>query len=331
MDTRLLVTTQDNTRLFVRVRGELGSGHLEGEAASPASISGEPLSREPQPAADRLTAILCDGIACDGFIWKYLWNDVAPFARVVHWNYRGHGRSSRPGDPRAVTLLDHAKDLDAVRRAVGDGPVVLFGHSMGCQVALEGLRLRPDRVAGLVLICGSFGRVTHTFKGTDVLAQVLPRLIEAVDRHPHLARGLWGNLPPEVALRLAILTGEVDKHLIVPEDLLPYMRHMVDIDLPMFLRMLRSAGEHTALDFLPDIRVPVLVISGDRDTFTPPRYAEQMASSIPNAELRVLHGTHVIPLEHKDEVARLVGAFLTRVAPATNDTAAPRAPNPEAP
>src|SRR6187401_265157 len=59
--------------------------------------------RDPDPSdvassADRLTTILCDGICCDGYIWKYLWDDLAPVSSLCHWNYRGHGRSAPPGD-----------------------------------------------------------------------------------------------------------------------------------------------------------------------------------------------------------------------------------------
>ena len=102
---------------------------------------------------------------------------------------------------------------------------------------------------------------------------------------------------------------------------MPYMLHMVDIDLPMFLRMMRSAGEHSARDLLPSVRVPVLVLAGDRDTFTPTRYAEEMAALIPGAELKVLSGTHVVPLERKDQVAELVDRFL-RSLPGCGDLGA---------
>src|SRR5262245_14835490 len=154
-------------------------------------------------------AVLCDGIACDGFIWKYLWDDLSHWVGVAHWHYRGHGRSGRPADPERIELLDHARDLDAVRMHLGNPPVVLFGHSMGCQVVLEGLRLRGAGVSALVLICGSSGRITHTFKDSNVLAQYLPRLIERVDAHPEIARAIWSRVPPEIALQVALLSGEV--------------------------------------------------------------------------------------------------------------------------
>ncbi|WP_437937460.1 alpha/beta fold hydrolase [Sorangium sp. So ce341] len=297
MGRELFAAGKDGTRIYVRYReGPGGIGSLASGVGA---------------GSERLTAVLCDGIACDGFIWKYLWDDLARTVNVAHWNYRGHGRSSLPVDPKAVELRDHASDLVAVRAAIGDGPVVLFGHSMGCQVILEHLRTHREGVRGLVLICGSSGRITHHFKGTDVLAQLLPRLIEQVDAYPHIARAIWSRVPAPMALRIALLAREVDASAVTPADLLPYMRHMVDIDFSMFLHMLRSAGEHSTLDLLPQIDLPALVIAGDRDTFTPPRLAEEMAAALPRGELMMVSGgTHVVPLERKKMVIERVEQFL---------------------
>ncbi|HMY17828.1 MAG TPA: alpha/beta hydrolase [Polyangium sp.] len=257
-----------------------------------------------------VSLVLTDGIACDGFIWKYLWEDLETVASVAHWNYRGHGRSSPPQDPTRIELVDHARDLDAIRHAIGDPPVVLVGHSMGCQVSLEAYRLRPEKVRGLVLICGAPGRITYTFKGTDVLARILPRLIERVDARPDLVRALWGRVPTDVTIRLAMMTGDLDRSIRY-EDVMPYLEHMGDIDVAMFLRMLRSAGEHSAVDLLPQVDVPALVIGGDRDTFTPARYAEEMAKAMPQGELLMVQGgTHIVPLERRELVKERLLRFL---------------------
>jgi len=285
---------EDGTRLYVRERDALNPQGALAEAG--------------------VTSLLSDGIACDGFIWKYLWDFLAERTRVAHWHYRGHGRSAVPKDPDRIRVTDFAADIDAVRRHIGDPPVVLFGHSFGCQVALEGYRRRREKIRGLVLLCGSAGRVTHTFRGTDALAQILPGLIERVRANPLLARGLWGSVPPELSLRIASLTGEIDARLMDPRDLLPYLQHMADIDLLMFLRMLNEAGEHSAADLLPEIEVPVLVIGGDRDNFTPVRYAEELAKALPKGELLMLSATHVAPLEQRGAVHERIGAFLDKLA-----------------
>lgn len=264
-----------------------------------------------RPGPSETTALLSDGIVCDGFIYKYLEEDLAHRLSVAHWHYRGHGRSAPPVDDERIGVEDHAADLDAVRRHLGDPPVLLVGHSFGVQVALEAYRRRPEGVKGLVLLCGTFGRVTHTFKGTDLLAAVLPRLTAAAGQHPKIARALWSRMPPRLALKLALLTGDIDPQAIDEDDVRPYFEHVADVDVVMFLRMLARAGEHSAADLLPRVRVPVLVVAGDRDSFTPPGLSESMAERIPDGELLMIPGgTHVTPLEHHELVARRIEQFV---------------------
>jgi len=181
---------------------------------------------------------------------------------------------------------------------------------MGCQVALEAYRMQPENVRAMVLLCGTYGKVTETFRGSALLSQVLPRIIERVVAVPHLARALWSRIPPEMVFRLALLTGEIDKS-VRREDLLPYLSHMTHVDLPIFLRMLQAAGEHTAEDVLASVTCPVLVVAGERDSFTPPFLAETMASLLPQAEyFLVAGGTHIAPLEQHDLVNARIEAFL---------------------
>lgn len=265
--------------------------------------------------AAELRAVFCDGILCDGFIWKYLWGDVAEACDVAHWHYRGHGRSGTPADSARIDIPAHARDLMTVRQNLGDPPCVIFGHSMGTQVALETWHLFPEKVRGLVLVCGSYGKVTQSFRGMPILDLVLPKVMDIVDKQPDLVRALWSRIPPEVALRAALLARDVDPDNIRREDLLPYLKHMTHVDFPMFLRMLRAAGDHSAEDYLSQVNVPVLIIAGEKDTFTPGSLSQHMADTIPGAELLVVPGgTHVAPIEQPELVRSRVKSFLARVA-----------------
>jgi pimeloyl-ACP methyl ester carboxylesterase len=287
LSSTAFAVADDGTRLFVRSRGQ---------------------------SASALTAVLCDGIACDGFIWKYLWPELGERMPVVHWNYRGHGRSAMPADAERVDVAAHAADLAAVRRFAGDPPCVLFGHSMGCQVVLEEWRLHRDKIRGLVLMCGSYGRVTKTFRGVPILEMILPKVAAAVKKNEAFVRALWERIPSDISLRLALRAGDLDPEHFNMDDLRPYVTHMRSMDLPLFLRMLTAAGEHSAEDLLGTIDVPVLVVAGERDTFTPLFLAEAMAKALPNAELFVLkNGSHVSPLEQHDLVGEKVRAFLQKV------------------
>jgi pimeloyl-ACP methyl ester carboxylesterase len=268
---------------------------------------------DPSDDPGRPTAIFCDGLACDGFIWKYLWDELSEKLNVAHFHYRGHGRSGLPVDTEQIGVKALADDLDAVRHALGDPPVVLIGHSLGTQVLLEAYRRRPQGVVALVLLCGSFGRVTYTFKGSEMLASVLPQLIAFAEKHPKVTRAIWSSVPPRVAIAVARLTGDIDLGAVRLEDVEPYFQHVSIVDFELFLRMLRAAGEHSAEDVLPQVRVPALVVAGARDSFTPAAVSEAMAEAIPGAELEVIPGgTHLAPLEHHAEIASRITAFLTR-------------------
>jgi pimeloyl-ACP methyl ester carboxylesterase len=290
----------DGTRLYVRER-------WQSLRDQPTGVVGDGVP---------VTTILCDGICCDGYIWKYLWNDLATVTPVCHWHYRGHGRSAAPRDLEHIGIPAHADDLNRVRQHVGDRPVVLVGHSMGCQVVLEAYRQRPEKVRGLVLLCGSSGQLTHTFHGTDLLARVLPTVLRVCESRPGLVRGIWSRIPVQTALKVALKTGEVDKNLLNPDDLVPYLEHATHMDSLLFLRMLRAAGDYSADPFLSSVDVPTLVVAGKSDTFTPHRLAERMAAALPRSELLMIPGaTHVAPLEHREEVARRILQFYDEKIP----------------
>ena len=285
------VTADDGTRLFVRnapTRSAVNSG---------------------------VRAFFCDGILCDGFIWKYLWNDLAEKCDVAHWHYRGHGRSGAPADPTQIDIAAHARDLMTVRRHFGDPPCILLGHSMGTQVCLEAWRLFPEHVKGIVLLCGSYGKVTQSFRGMPILDAILPKLMSVVDKQPDLVRAIWSRIPPEMAFRAAMLAGDVDPDNVRREDMLPYLRHMTHVDFAMFLRMLRSAGDHSAEEYLAQINVPVLIVAGEKDTFTPGSLSQFMAEQIPDAELLVVPaGTHVAPIEQPELIGARIKAFVERAS-----------------
>lgn len=63
---------------------------------------------------------------------------------------------------------------------------------------------------------------------------------------------------------------------------------------------------------LSEIRVPVLVIAGARDSaMTPEILRAEIVEKLPDARLEMVESGHLIPLETPDELARLIGEFIT--------------------
>ncbi|MCM2334688.1 MAG: alpha/beta hydrolase, partial [Anaeromyxobacteraceae bacterium] len=254
--------------------------------------------------------VLCDGLGCAGYIWRFLHPELARAHRVIHWNYRGHGRSERPTDPERVSIVECVDDLLTVLDDAGERAAVLLGHSMGVQVALEAHRRAPDRVAGLVLLCGAPGKPLDTFHDAPLLAAAFPYAREAVERFPAVARLLFRSvIPTDLTLKFA-MAFEANSRQVAREDLARYLADLADVDSALFVRLAGSAGQHDASDHLPRVAVPTLIIAGEKDTFTPMWLSVKMHAAIPGSELLVLPGgTHVGPLEHPELCALRVEKF----------------------
>ena len=258
------------------------------------------------------TLVLIDGIGCDGFAWRYLHPRLSERYRLIHPHFRGHGRSAQPVDPARLGIEDLAKDVLTVLDTLDVPNAVLLSHSMGVQVALELYHQQPSRIEGLVLMCGTFGRVTTTFHGTDLLAQVLPSLIRGTHAFPGVARAVWGRVPAALAFRVACAGGELDAERIQEEDFHRYWDHASLMEPDIFLRMLERAGEHDAHGFLGEIEVPALVIAAEHDTFTPMPLAQEMAEALPNAELETIpDASHAAPVEQPDRIAERIEDFVS--------------------
>jgi len=288
-----------------------------GYAVAPSD--GSPLFYESWGDRGALTPLLlCDGIGCDGYVWRYLREDLS--ARFcLHPHYRGHGRTALPRDPRRVTIEDLADDVACVLDDALVERAVLVGHSMGVQVALETYRRHAARVTGLILLCGAPSHPLRTFRGSAVLEEVLPTLQKWIHRVPGVINRVTRRVLPtrlayEVASRL-----EIRRELVEPADFMPYLEGIARIDARLFVAMLSAAGQHSADDLLPAVGVPVLVIAGSRDGFTPPERSRTMAAAIPGAELlEIPNASHTAPIEHPRLVDETIRDFLSRRIDATS-------------
>jgi len=278
-----------------------------------AGSDGSPLFYESWGERGATTPVLfCDGIGCDGYVWRYLRDDLGE-RFGLHPHYRGHGRTAPPRDPARVTIEDLADDIACVLDDALVDRAVLIGHSMGVQVALETYRRHADRIAGLVLVCGAPSHPLKTFRGSAMLEDLLPTIQKWIHRVPGVINRVTRTLLPtrlayEVASRL-----EIRRELVEPADFMPYLEGMARIDSRLFVAMLSAAGQHSAEDLLPSIAVPVLVVAGGRDGFTPPERSRSMAEAIPDAELlEIPNASHTAPIERPKLVVETIRDFIAR-------------------
>jgi pimeloyl-ACP methyl ester carboxylesterase len=95
--------------------------------------------------------VFIHGWTCDRTFWKAQ-APVYETRRSVLIDLPGHGLSDKPDIPYTMDLF--ARAVDAVLTDASVRRATLVGHSMGTPVAVQFLRLRPEKVAGLVFVDG---------------------------------------------------------------------------------------------------------------------------------------------------------------------------------
>ena len=138
--------------------------------------------------------ILCDGIGCDGFIWRYLVDELRSRGRVIHLHMRGHGKSASPTELDHLHIHHLADDWSVLLAAERKNQTVVLGHSMGVQVALELWNRHPHHVGAMVLMCGSYGHPVSTFHDDATLEKILPLIKQAAHLGGDRLHRIWRRL-----------------------------------------------------------------------------------------------------------------------------------------
>lgn len=267
--------------------------------------------------------VCCDGLGCDGYVWRYVAEEFAPRHKVVRFHYRAHGSSESPTDPSRIRVQDLCEDLEAVMDANGLQSAILLGHSVGVQVILEFHRRHPERVIALMPACGTYGRVTSTFRDSPVSGVVFPYLAKLIGRHHAIVQKAWSVLDTELAYQVAMRT-DVNGELVRREDFRPYLSHLSKMDVRAFFTLAADAGENDNLEHLANIDVPMLIVAGEKDGFTPHWLSEVMHVRVRGSELLTIPGgTHTAPIEMPELVTLRLRRWLDeKVLPLVNRPAA---------
>ncbi len=229
--------------------------------------------------------VLIAGTGFPGATWDE--DVVGPLAArhaVLTFDHRGTGGTPAT-DARLSTRL-FARDALGLMDALGLAAAHVLGHSMGGRVAQWMALERPERVRTLVLAAtgpGQFqedrpvtrGIPVHTARGLIELGyeRYMRDHIAATFFTPEFARS-----HPE---RVERLFGLFWDHR---PDLESYLRHVV------------ARQEHQTAERLGDIRLPALVLVGDRDTAVMGTgshwdQSQYLKAHVPNAQMRVVEGT----------------------------------------
>ena len=271
------------------------------------------------PTGD-VTVVWIHGYALNLDNWHFQRRHFRGRVRQVFYDLRSHGRSSRSA-PEHCRLDQLAVDLEQVLDEVaGPGPVVLIGHSMGGMTIMRLAASRPElfgtRVVGVGLLHTSAGELAdHSpIRGIPgrTFSRVAEPLMASLNRIPELVqrtRRAGSDMGYVATRRLAFASDVPPSHVEYVSEMLAQTPLEVVAD---FYPAFRDLDEYEALAGLS--KLPVLVVGGEDDLFTPVAHTERITERLPDAvALRLPHCGHLGMIEHPERVNEALEDLLDRV------------------
>ncbi len=245
--------------------------------------------------------VLVAGTGYPGATWPDAFVDpLTERHAVLTFDHRATGGTPATAERLSTRLL--ASDALGLIDALGLGAAHVLGHSMGGRVAQWMALERPERLRSLILAAsgpGQFRADRPVTRGVPVHT-VVDLVEKGYERYmrEHVAATFF---TPEFARDHAEVVDALHRSFWENRpDLEGYLRHVI------------ARQEHQTADRLAEIRVPTLVLIGDRDTAAMgtgvhTEQSDYLLGHIPNAKKRIVEGgAHGYFWEMPERTAELV-------------------------
>ena len=234
-----------------------------------------------------------------------MWDDqfqlFANSARVVRYDVRGFGRSSKPG-----VVYSDAEDLFALLKHLKIESSIILGVSNGGRIALDFASVHPSMVNGLILVSPGIRGYRSSGpeedreweeldkrEGLQNFAISENRIDDAVEMDVEIWACAQGAASKSRILEIAMANSHIHKN--------PPHKLQKSPEPPPFTK-------------LNQIRIPTILVVGDQDVKGMQTMTKRLHELIPGSKLSVIRGAdHIANMSRPEEFNSIVSSFLEQM------------------
>ena len=232
--------------------------------------------------------ILTHGLGDDHRFWDPCVAQLAAHHRVVRWDVRGFGGSSKAPGPYDLDLF--AGDLLAVMNHLEIDRAHLVGLSMGGVIAQRFLLDHADHLRSVVLASTS----------SEISERASANWRRLADR---VESGGFGRVDASRSFAAGFVAAHADIVAAASQQ-------TASNDPASYAAAARAVSEYSFTAALGAVRLPVLIVQGLDDQLTPPGGSVKLSRAIPYSRLLLLPDAgHSLPVENPVLFASAVLAF----------------------
>lgn len=242
------------------------------------------------------TVVLAHGYGASILEWNVIWDLLVPTgARLVAFDQRGHGKSSIGSD--GIGSAQMAGDYAAVLEHFDVRDGVLVGHSMGTFAAvrflLDHAGCARERLRGVVLVSPTAGEVTRGSPQSRleiplIESGLMAKIVRSETYGMFFGASLMGDEPSPAAIEA-------------------FSRLFLAQDHERLVPILKALCEESHYPRLGEIRMPCVIVCGEKDKTTPAWHSSRLGADIPGARNVWLPGKgHLLNWEAPEEIVEVI-------------------------
>jgi 3-oxoadipate enol-lactonase len=259
-----------------------------------ARINGYRLSFATVGADTAPAVVLSHALATKAEVWGYQLPLLSRRFRVILYDVRGHGESEAPGNNYSLEEL--ADDVIGLLDHLSIAQAALVGLSLGGMIGQVLALTAPKRISALVL-CSTGSQANEAMKANFDLR------IETVRQ-----KGLESQIEPTLARWLS------PEFLQLAPETAAWIADMIrNTSSDGFIGCCRALQKLNVTERLQAIKIPMLLVAGEKDPTFPPPIAEAMRERIHGSSLEVLKGAaHLGIVEQAHRFNEILLPFLAK-------------------
>jgi pimeloyl-ACP methyl ester carboxylesterase len=256
-------------------------------------VDGIPINYVDVGSGDEDPVVLVHGLGGQWQNWLENIPRLAQERRVLALDLPGFGLTPEPSD-REISIPGYGRWVDAFCEQLGLGEVDMVGNSMGGFVVAEVAIQFRQRVSRLVLVSAAGITSADAFQAPILtFGRVASALAtNTAARHRQTASRPLGR---HVALAL------VARHPRLLKADLAYEGFFKGAGKDGFDAALRACLDYDFRDRLPDVKVPTLIVWGEKDSIIPVRDADEFERLIEDSRKVVMKDTGHIPMAERPQ------------------------------
>jgi pimeloyl-ACP methyl ester carboxylesterase len=256
-------------------------------------VDGTPINYVDVGSGDEEPVVLVHGLGGQWQNWLENIPRLAQDRRVLALDLPGFGLTPEPSNGK-ISIPGYGRCVDAFCEKLGLGKVDMVGNSMGGFVAAEVVIQFPKRVSRLVLVSAA-GITSADSLQAPILT--IGRLASAIAMNTAAQDRQLAARPITRHASLAL----VARHPRLLKADLAYEGFFKGAGKGGFGAALRACLDYDFRDRLPDVKVPTLIVWGEKDSIIPVRDANEFERLISDSRKVVMKDTGHIPMAERPQ------------------------------